>query len=176
MFDVQDQDSASATLSQIQLSVERVSAFAKILYLYINNFKTSTRDYPLNSKNLKFRNFRKRLTGFLSNFVSQLSIRNYLYNSTVFEDIMSWVVAMSSSTMRPIRHTATVFCLNIMTFLCEKSKELLNEHAIATKQLEKEEKRSRVNRNRINELNNSLGEIVKQQDTLTTYLNDYFDR
>ncbi|EPX70546.1 mitotic cohesin complex [Schizosaccharomyces octosporus yFS286] len=159
-FDVQDQESVSATLSQIQLSVE----------------KTTTREYPLNSKNAKFRNFRKKLSQFLAYFVSQLSSKKYLYNDSArFENIMSWIVAMSSSTMRPIRHTATVFCLIIMSALCEESREFLSDHAIASKQLAKEEKRARPNKNRIQELGDSLQTITKQQDVISEYLNSYFD-
>ncbi|EPY51704.1 mitotic cohesin complex [Schizosaccharomyces cryophilus OY26] len=158
-FDVQDQESVSVTLSQIQLSVE----------------KTTTREYPLNSKSPKFRNFRKKLAQFLTYFVSQLSSRKYLYESSIFENIMSWIVAMSSSTMRPIRHTATVFCLIIMSALCEESSEFLSEHAIASKQLTKEEKRARPNNNRIQELSDSLQTIIKQQDTISEYLSGYFD-
>ncbi|WBW73792.1 mitotic cohesin complex, STAG protein subunit Psc3 [Schizosaccharomyces osmophilus] len=159
-FDVQDQESVSVTLSQIQLSVE----------------KTTTREYPLNSKSPKFRNFRKKLSQFLTYFVSQLSSRKYLYDdSSIFEKIMSWIVAMSSSTMRPIRHTASVFCLIIMSSLCEESREFLSEHAIASKQLIKEEKRARPNNNRIQELSDSLQTITRQQDVISEYLNSYFD-
>ncbi|EEB08272.1 mitotic cohesin complex [Schizosaccharomyces japonicus yFS275] len=161
-FDVQDSETASTTLSQIQVSVE----------------KQISGDYPLVSKSLKYKAFKSRLVALVKEFINQLYRQQYLFlsnNKNLFLEITSWLVAMSSSTLRPIRHTATFFCMNITSRLCDLCGRMLKEKNTLSKQLATEENRSRINFDRIDSIRDSIDELSLHETTIHEYLNDYFD-
>ncbi|KAI8897499.1 hypothetical protein BC833DRAFT_593564 [Globomyces pollinis-pini] len=116
-----DPDSITDTLEDLQARID-----------------TSTQsDYPLITKNARnLSRFRKNLMDFWSVFIQTIK------SSILFEDgslcintIINWLVTMTSSAYRPIRHTSTLSALALLTALCEYSQSTNTEWVKLNQQL-----------------------------------------
>ena len=75
-------------------------------------------DYPLISKTRGTVFSRATMTGFFHSLIATVHASGLLYNDiALIENIQVWVTTMSSSGIRPFRHTATVISLAIATAL-----------------------------------------------------------
>ncbi|KAF8474020.1 hypothetical protein BDZ91DRAFT_779776 [Kalaharituber pfeilii] len=159
-YDIEDQDSAAATLSQIQ-----------------DHFsKQQSPDYPLISKRPEFRGFRKSLFDFLQALIKHIAAKELLYTDPpLIENIQIWIIAMSSSTLRPFRHTSTIISFNILTTLCDIASDLRKSIVIATRQLDAENKKSKKNQGRIKALEEKLNEGEERRDSVEVVIKDIFD-
>lgn len=105
--DIEEGDSAAATVAQLQDHVRNKSAA----------------QYPLVNKKPPHKFLRDHLNEFLRHLVTFASDKDLLYDDesaegNVIDNLLIWVSALSSSKLRPFRHTATVVSLMFLTNLC----------------------------------------------------------
>lgn len=155
---------------------EDLDGVVSVLEEVQNMYKQETSHvYPLVAKTKDFRNFRPRLIKFLEHFMEQMADEGYLYDDTFCESLQSWIIAMSSSTLRGFRHTATVIALHVVTCLCDIDQQADTETIQYTKQKENEEKKKRANTERIADLDHKLATLRENRDRIATYLTEIFD-
>lgn len=82
---------------------------------------------------------------------------------------------MSSSAIRPFRHTATVISLSVLSCLCDVAAELIHSLATTRRQLEAEEKKARVNKGRVGALEESASEKSQKNEVVEGVIKDIFD-
>lgn len=133
-------------------------------------------DYPLISRAKDNIFSRAIMEDFLASLVQTAHALRILHDDVVFiENIMVWVTAMSSSTIRPFRHTATVVLIAIATAFCNILKEVANSIATTTRQKEGEEKRKSVNKARVAALKAKIEEIETRREGAQRWMLDIFD-
>ncbi|MCJ1396812.1 hypothetical protein MMC11_000002 [Xylographa trunciseda] len=133
-------------------------------------------DYPLISKARSTTFSRAVMTDFFHSLVTSAHAKGLLYNDVaLMENIQVWVTTMSSSGIRPFRHTATVISLAVASALCGLMKELVDNIATTTRQKESERKKKSVNKGRVSALQTKIGEIEKKKDLVESWLKDVFD-
>ncbi|KAI5810915.1 hypothetical protein DFH27DRAFT_996 [Peziza echinospora] len=160
LYDIEDQDTAATTLSQIQ------DVFKK----------QQSPDYPIISKRPEFRGFRKRLSDFMQSLIAHITARELLYTDpALIENIQVWITAMSSSSLRPFRHTSTIISFHILTTLCDTASELRKANIIATRQVEAEDKKGKKNQGRIQALEEKLKEGEERKEIVEGVIKDIFD-
>lgn len=159
-YDIEDQDSAAATLSQIQEAFQR----------------QKNADYPLTSKKPEFRRFRHTLSSFLHSLISTISARDLLYSDpSLIENIQIWITTMSSSTLRQFRHTSTVVALDLVSSLSTIAAEARKANSTTNRQHEAESKKGKRNEGRITALAEKLKDGEERRDTTENIIKDIFD-
>jgi cohesin complex subunit SA-1/2 len=120
LHEIEEPDSAPTTLNQLQSQAHK--------HIPI--------DYPIVSKDKKFKGFRNRFTEFFSKLLQVSHSSSVLYeDDTLLGHIRTWIVAMSSMGLRAIRHTTTVALLAMMMELCRLRAEL--QSSISTQERSK---------------------------------------
>lgn len=89
---------------------------------------------------------------------------------------------MSSSQIRSIRHTSTVFALEVEAALCQVAKEVEKEVELTGRMKEGEKKRARnkgatsgSGKGKEKELDNKLRECKTKQAKLEEFIKDFID-
>ncbi|KAH8891388.1 hypothetical protein GQ53DRAFT_765468 [Thozetella sp. PMI_491] len=158
--DIQDPENASNRLADLQ-------------NVYTEEGIT---DYPLMSRAKSTRPFRDLLVGFFKTLVNVIHETDVLYkDDTLMENIARWVVSMSSSTLRPFRHTATTVALAMETALTEVAKKLDDRITKLTQQVEAEQKRKGKNKERLASFQRSLNDANNSRSICGTHLKDFFE-
>lgn len=133
-------------------------------------------DYPLIAKSKGNASFRSTLTGFFSALIKAAHVSALLYNDlALIENIQAWVTTMSSSAIRPFRHTATVISLAITSTLCNTANGIADSAAMTMRQMEGEKKKKSVNKGRVAALQEKITEGDKKRETLEGIIKDFFD-
>lgn len=115
--------------------------------------------------------------GFFETLVKTVAASELLWtNLALIENIQVWVSSMTSAVNRPFRHTATVVSLAIVNALCEVGRDLLKNNATAMRQKENEQKKARVNRGRVDAIQQRIDQAVERQEILdNSFIRDWFD-
>ncbi|KAK9358726.1 STAG domain-containing protein [Lipomyces starkeyi] len=159
-YDIEDQDSVTQTLAQIQ------DVFGK----------KKISDYPLVSKRPEFKKFRSHLVDFFGAFIDKGAERETLYeDDSLMESIQIWITAMSSSTLRPFRYTATTVGLSILTALCNATADIAKATGRSTKLLEKEKSKPRPAVSKVQKLQATVDGYAQKTETLENLISDLFD-
>ena len=133
-------------------------------------------DYPLISKAKGNAAFRSTMTGFFETLIATCHASGLLYSDlAIIENIDVWVSTMSSSAIRPFRHTATVVSLSIATALCKVANELTENTAKTTRQKEGEQKKKSVNKGRVKEFETKIAEGDRKRSQVVESLKGIFD-
>lgn len=82
---------------------------------------------------------------------------------------------MSSSFLRPFRHTATVVSLSLATALCRVALEQAETNARTLRQLEGEKKKKASNAGRVKEFQQKLDQGNARRETCENTIIDFFD-
>lgn len=106
--------------------------------------------YPLVSKAKPFRAFRKNLNLFLPHLIETLSLTPILYHTSkttthttpLLPLLTNWLYAMSSSALRPLRHTSTYMSLRINSALCDVAESVNKDFTLKQRQREAEAKKT----------------------------------
>lgn len=160
VHDIEDPDNVTSKLTDLQDEYQR---------------KRPT-DYPLISKAKGNTSFRATMTGFFHSLISTAHAAGILYSDmAMIENIEVWVTTMSSSAIRPFRHTATVISLAIGTTLCGLATENAESIAKTMRQKEGEQKKKTVNKDRVAALQAKVGEGEKKRAATESVLTDLFD-
>ena len=133
-------------------------------------------DYPLIGKGKNGTSFRSTLHDFFDALISSAHDSSLLYEDLVLiENIQVWVTTMSSSAIRPFRHTATVIALTIATSICGLMREILKTTADAMRQKDGEQKKKSVNKGRVAAFQSQVKEGEKRKELAESWLKDFFD-
>ncbi|ODQ64108.1 STAG-domain-containing protein [Nadsonia fulvescens var. elongata DSM 6958] len=159
--DIEDSETAAESLAQVQEAF-RDHALAT---------------YPLISKKPQFRQFRKHLISFLSSFTRVAAEKGLLYDdeNDFMENFQIWISAMSSSNLRPFRHTSVVIFLTILTNLCELYVKAVKLHAQNINSLETEKKKTRKVKEKLQFFEKNILLYTKQSEILKHLMKDIFD-
>lgn len=134
-------------------------------------------DYPL-AKVKESRGFRDLLVGFFESLINILHETEALYtDEPLMENIARWVYTMSSSTLRPFRHTATAIALAMELALAAVAGKLDDRITKMTQQGDAEKARKGKSRNKdmLANLQRSLVVANKNRDTCAKYMLDCFE-
>ncbi len=160
VHDIEDPDNVTSKLTDLQDEYQR----------------RRPTDYPLISKAKGNTSFRATMTGFFHSLISTAHAAGILYSDmAMIENIEVWVTTMSSSAIRPFRHTATVISLAIGTTLCGLATENAESIAKTMRQKEGEQKKKTVNKDRVAALQAKVGEGEKKRAATESVLTDLFD-
>ena len=133
-------------------------------------------DYPLISKARNTTFSRAVMTEFFQSLVTSAHAKGLLYSDVaLLENIQVWVTTMSSSGIRPFRHTATVISLAIASSLCGLMRDIVDNIATTTRQKDSERKKKSVNKGRVSALQTKVDEMEKKKDMVESGLKDIFD-
>ncbi|KAI4112046.1 MAG: hypothetical protein LQ339_000053 [Xanthoria mediterranea] len=132
-------------------------------------------EYPLISKNKAYASFRTTLTAFFFALISTAHAAGVLYTDlALLENIEVWVMTMSSASIRPFRHTATVISLAMESALCSVYSSLADNTAKTVRQKEGEQKKKSVNKERIASLQKKAAEEERRSAVVDGMMENIF--
>lgn len=133
-------------------------------------------NYPLISKAKGNASFRTTLTEFFETLIATCHAANLLYTAeAIMENIEVWVTTMSSSAIRPFRHTATVISLAIGSALCNVANDLTENTAKTMRQKEGEQKKKSVNKGRVKDFDDKVKEGERRRARTVESIQAIFD-
>ena len=126
--------------------------------------------------------FKSNLASVISHLIATLSLTPYLFEDAqrpshsvaIWLLLQTWLGSMSSSPLRPIRHTSTFIALKVNTALCEAVGAIKAELELKQRQREVDAKK-KVAKARLNEADEKIAEIHKRLTTLEKYMKDLFN-
>nr|WJN25055.1 sister chromatid cohesion subunit [Pseudozyma flocculosa] len=131
--------------------------------------------YPIVSRSKTFKSFRKSLHEFLHRLVMSAYDAEVLTSDGFMEPYQAWVSAMSSSSLRSFRHTATVIALWTISAFNEVNAQASKDLATATKQRDAEKKKARADKSRLKDLESKVLESRKLRARLEEYINEFIN-
>ena len=159
LHDIEDPDNATSKLTDLQEEYHRL----KIT------------DYPLTSKAKGNASFRSTMTGFFHSLITTAHAAGVLYrDAALLENLQVWVTSMSSSAIRPFRHTATVISLAIGTTMCGLAADIADNIAKTMRQREGEQKKKNVNKERVAVFQAKVADEQNKRAAAETILEDIF--
>ena len=160
VHDIEDPDNVTSKLSDLQDEYQA----------------QQITDYPLISK-FKGASFsRLTMTSFIASLTNTAHASGVLYGDlALIENIQVWVTAMSSSAIRPFRHTATVVSLAMASAICDIMKEIYDDTARTMRQKESERKKKPVNKERVAAIEAKVRDSEKKRELAESWLRDIFD-
>ena len=133
-------------------------------------------DYPLVSRARSSKSFRDLLVGFFRSLVTVLHETDVLYkDNSLMDNITRWVASMSSSTLRPFRHTATTVALAMEAALVEVAKKLDDRITKMTQQVDAEKSRKGKNKERLAVIQKNLEEAEQNRQLCQEQITDFFE-
>ena len=160
VHDIEDQDNAPSKLGDIQEDYQALKPT----------------DYPLISKAKGIASFRSTLSGFFATLISSCHAAGLLYSDeAILENIEIWVHTMSSSSLRPFRHTATLIALTIGNTLCTVAADIAENAAKTMRQKEGEQKKKSVNKERVKALEAKIAEGDRRRTQVLESMKYLFD-
>jgi cohesin complex subunit SA-1/2 len=116
------------------------------------------------------------MTDFFGSLIANMHNSGVLYDDVaLIENIQLWVTTMSSSFLRPFRHTATVVALAITTSLCQVAKEQTESTAKSLRILEGEKKKNRLNKGRLATFQQQIDQGNERRELCENTIKDFFD-
>ena len=160
VHDIEDQDNVPSRLGDIQEEYQALKPT----------------DYPLISKVKGNASFRSTLCSFFATLISTCHAAGLLYSDlALLENIEVWVHTMSSSTLRPFRHTATVIALTIGNTLCTVAADIAENAARTVRQKEGEQKKKSVNMERVKTLEAKVAEGERRRAQVLESMGNLLD-
>ncbi len=160
LHDIEDPDNASSKLTDLQDEYHALNIT----------------DYPLISRAKDKASFRSTMTGFFQALISTAHAAGVLYNDeALIENIQVWITSMSTSAVRPFRHTATVIALSICSTMCTLAAELAENIAKTMRQKDSERKKKTVNKARVADMEAKIAEEERKRVSAENIVNDIFD-
>ncbi len=134
-------------------------------------------EYPLISKAKGNASFRTTMIGFFETLINTCHASGLLYSdAALYENLDLWVSTMSSSAIRPFRHTATVISLSMGSALCSVANDLAEHAAKTTRQKEGEQKKKNVNKDRVKALETKITEAGTKRTLAIDNVQQLFDQ
>lgn len=131
-------------------------------------------DYPLISKARSTRSFRDLLVTFFHTLISLVHEADVMYkDATLIENLHAWLASMSSSTLRPFRHTATTIALSVQSGLVYVA-DILDNRISSIEQQHQSSKRGK-NKSKTAEIQRTLDEANAARKICTEAIQSFFD-
>ncbi|KAI1423021.1 hypothetical protein F5Y12DRAFT_566731 [Xylaria sp. FL1777] len=138
--------------------------------------QTSISDYPLISRTKSSKNFRELLVGFFDSLITLVHQTDVIYKDEEFlENIQRWVGIMSSSALRPFRHTATTVALSMLTALINVMKQLDDRITRFNQSLQTESNRRGKNKGLMDDTQRAVDSAKANRELLDAKVNYLFD-
>ncbi|KAI0166967.1 STAG-domain-containing protein [Hypoxylon sp. FL1284] len=158
--DIRDPDNSANRLSELEDAYQQ----------------TNISDYPLISRAKGTKNFRDLLVGFFESLVSLLHQTDVLYSDEdLLDNVQRWVGIMSSSSLRPFRHTATTVGLAILTSLIGVTKQLDDRITKSNQALQAESGRRGKNKNLVESTKKALDGANRNREFIDGKVQGLFD-
>ncbi|KAI1776228.1 STAG-domain-containing protein [Hypoxylon cercidicola] len=158
--DIRDPDNSANKLSELEDAYQQ----------------TNISDYPLISRAKGTKNFRDLLIGFFDSLIGLLHQTDVLYSDEdLLDNVQRWVGIMSSSSLRPFRHTATTVGLAILTSLIEVTKQLDDRITKSNQALQTESGRRGKNKNLVENTRKALDTANRNREFIDGKVKDLFD-
>ncbi|KAL6721547.1 cohesin complex subunit [Lecanora helva] len=133
-------------------------------------------DYPLISKAKGNASFRPIMMEFFEMLIKTCHASGLLYNDVaLYENLEIWVSTMSSSPIRPFRHTATVIALAMGSALCTVANDVTENAAKTVRQKEGEQKKKTVNKERVKALDAKVADEERKRASVVENVQQLFD-
>ncbi|TDZ51645.1 Cohesin subunit psc3 [Colletotrichum trifolii] len=131
-------------------------------------------EYPLISRAKNTKAFRDLLTGFFRAVVRSVHDTEVLYtDQTLMENLVRWIASMSTSSLRPFRHTATTVILSLVYGLIDVA-TTLDTRITAIEQQVTQAKRGK-NKAKLAEMQRNLNQANENRDLCGHHIKDFFD-
>ncbi|KAI0023564.1 STAG-domain-containing protein [Xylariomycetidae sp. FL0641] len=138
--------------------------------------QTSISDYPLISRAKSSKNFRELLVGFFDSLIGLLHQTDVLYSDAeLLDNIQRWVGIMSSSALRPFRHTATTVGLSMLTAMIGVTKQLDERITKSNQALQAESGRRGKNKALVENTKKALDAANANREFIDAKVKDLFD-
>ncbi|KAI8952464.1 hypothetical protein F4801DRAFT_220171 [Xylaria longipes] len=158
--DIQDPENSANRLTELEEAYEQ----------------TSISDYPLISRTKSSKNFRELLIGFFDSLTTLLHQTGVIYrDEELVDNIQRWVGIMSSSALRPFRHTATTVALSMLTGLIGVMKQLDDSSTSSNRALQAESGRRGKNKDLIKIVQSDLDSLKQHRELIDTKVKEFFD-
>ena len=133
-------------------------------------------EYPFIAKGKNATTFKKNVSDFIQAFIKAIAASDLLYsNPVLIDNIQVWFSTMTSATNRSFRHTSTIASLNVISALAEVAKGLAEKVTNNKRQAETEGKKSRVNKERVKQIEQKSKEAQQNLELVEAMLKDWFD-
>ncbi|RDA94413.1 hypothetical protein CP533_2222 [Ophiocordyceps camponoti-saundersi (nom. inval.)] len=131
-------------------------------------------DYPLVAKSKTTKSFRELLVSFLQQLVHLLHETDVLYKDPdLMNNLHAWLSSMSSSSLRPFRHTATTIALAVQSGLIDVAGVL--DRRIATIEQQSQAAKKGKNKSKAAEIQRGLTEANGYRKTCSESIQSFFD-
>jgi cohesin complex subunit SA-1/2 len=179
-----DVDGVLEAVDTIQEESVRVSYFTP--YAVIADEQVAAAAYPLISKTKALKPFKTNLDLFISLLIKTMAISDTLYEEAettthtlpLISILLTWLNTMSSSPLRPIRHTSTYIALKIVTELCVQAGDISKELNLKQRQKDMEAKKGGVGpafQKKMKEAEAKVKEVHGKKVRLEEIMKDSFD-
>lgn len=158
--DIRDPENSANKLSELEEAYEQ----------------TSISDYPLISRAKSSKNFREVLISFFKSLVGLLHQTDDLYtDANLLDNIQRWVGTMSSSALRPFRHTATTVGLSLLSAMIEVTKQLDGRITKSNLSLQAEQNRKGKNKSLVANTQKALDAANENRQIIDEKVKDLFN-
>ncbi|KAK6065762.1 STAG domain-containing protein [Seiridium cupressi] len=158
--DIRDPENSANKLSELEEAFEQ----------------TSISEYPLISRAKSSKDFRQQLIGFFESLISLLHQTDTLYqDSELLENIQRWVGIMSSSSLRPFRHTATTIGLALLTSMIAVTRQLDDRITKSNQALQAESNRRGKNKGLVANTQRALDTANQNRQLIDEKVKEFFD-
>lgn len=176
--DIRDPENIPNRLADLQDLYQEVRGKKKkqwpLILCKANLPKKNITEYPLISRAKGTRSFRDLLLTFFQALVVLLHDTDVMYQDTeLMENLHAWLASMSSSSIRPFRHTATTIALAVQTGLVDVAGTLDRRIANIEQQLQAA-KRGK-NKSKAAEVQRNLEEANSYRGVCSEAIQSYFD-
>ena len=141
--------------------------------------------YPLISRAKNIRPFKTNVNLFIPHLIKTLSLSPLLYETPsstkhsipVLNILLRWLLSMSSSPLRPIRHTSTYLALKINSALCDIAGTVSEDLSLRQRQKEAEVKKGGQGpaaQKRVKDLESKVREALQKKQRLEEYMDEIF--
>ncbi|KAF7550921.1 hypothetical protein G7046_g7868 [Stylonectria norvegica] len=131
-------------------------------------------DYPLISKARSTRSFRDLLVNFFQSLIVLTHETDVMYKDpTLIENLHAWLASMSSSSLRPFRHTATTIALAVQSGLVDVANIL--DRRVSNIEQQHEASKKGKNKTKTAEIKRNLEEAEGYRQTLKESIDSFFE-
>ncbi|KAI4601933.1 hypothetical protein KJ359_010799 [Pestalotiopsis sp. 9143b] len=158
--DIRDPENSANKLSELEEAFEQ----------------TSISEYPLISRAKSSKDFRQQLIGFFQSLIALLHQTDTLYqDNELLDNIQRWIGIMSSSSLRPFRHTATTIGLALLGAMVSVTKELDDRISKSSQAIQAESSRRGKNKGLIANTQKALDTANENRQLIDEKVKEFFD-
>ncbi|CAL3969074.1 unnamed protein product [Diplocarpon coronariae] len=133
-------------------------------------------DYPLISRAKSSHTFRETLMDFFDKLIETMHATGILYREKpLIENIDVWISIMSSSALRPFRHTATLVALTMTSALCRIANKEIENAAKVQRQLDAESRSKGANKARLADFKKRVKANNDNKAFIESRISGFFD-